>query len=111
MSDDKPGVRLAEMFEAVKVAARGNQLTLSRSCDSDVRRLGYDAEFAIGVVAEVVEIGDVVLCEPDDKPERPYHMMAFEVELEEEPVPFYVKVGLCLPDLSSGRLVSFHLSR
>jgi hypothetical protein len=110
MPSEKPVIRRPEMFRAVQQAASAGRLTLTPKCDEDVRALEYDAEFAIDVVANVVELGDVILCEPDDS-NRPYHVMAFGVELEGEPVPLYVKVALRLPELDRGRLLSFHLQR
>lgn len=44
----------------------------------------------------------------DNYPDYNDYIAILKVELEDERVPFYVKVALALPDLSCGELMSFH---
>lgn len=99
------------MFKAVQRAAGASRLELVPRCDEQARALGYDAEEVMDVIANFVELDDVVLCEHDDQPMRPFHVMAFQVEVEERSPPFYIKVALWLPELERGRVLSFHLCR
>ena len=44
----------------------------------------------------------------ENYPEHYDYIVVFEIDLEDEPIPFYVKVALHLPDLTDGELMSFH---
>lgn len=71
--------------------------------------LGYDIVDVSELVAEC-EVGELIDHGLDDKyPERQDYIAVLEIHATGEPLPFYVKIALPLPDLATGMLLSFKL--
>jgi hypothetical protein len=97
----------AQVLAALRDAAR-RALTQTRQAESDLYDWGYDME---GVNELLAECPSEELFEhelSDNYPTFNDYVVKLKVNLEDERVPFYVKVALSLPNLYHGELMSFH---
>jgi hypothetical protein len=69
--------------------------------------LGYDVQSVCELLAEC-EPSELIANEPDDGG-RNDRIAIVEIAVEGEPLPFYVKIALHLPEMSTGLLLSFKL--
>lgn len=87
-------------------ASRG--LAVTRKAQGELDRYGID----IGVVCDLLastRLDELRAHGPSDRfPEFAEYVCVLRIELEDEPVPFYVKVALPLPAMTSGTLLAFH---
>lgn len=103
----KPTFTDAQVLDALRAAARRG-LTQTRQADGDLFVWKYDMEGVNELLAECPdeELQDHELS--DSYPAFNDYIVILKVNLEDERVPFYVKVALTLPNLEPGELMSFH---
>jgi hypothetical protein len=89
-------------------AAAAKGLSASRRAQRDVVDADYDFEDAEGLIAKC-SLDAMHRVELDDKyPARQFYVVILKMDVPNHTVPFYVKVGLVLPGMTAGRLISFH---
>lgn len=110
LAGDRP--TKAQVVAALKLAAAPGCLSVgSRRCQQDLLRLGVDVETVAEWIREDCETEALYAHEPDQQPGRNApepddHMAMLRIDDGED--YFYAKVALRLPELSPGRLISFH---
>jgi hypothetical protein len=98
-----------EVVEIVRRVVCRSDFYARGRCQKYFRMLNYPLEAVIDLLAECTT-DELVKHELDyDYPDRPYYIAEFDVHDDAEPLPFYIKVALLLPDMESGYLLSFHL--
>lgn len=107
MTDDSPpNPSDDEVIAALRIAAAAG-LGQSRPAENDLQKYDYDLQGVCELIAECT-VDEIHKHELDDGyPERNYYIVVLNVELDDEPQPFYVKVALDLPEMKTGRLLSF----
>jgi hypothetical protein len=89
-------------------AAAGRGLTHTRQGQADLLAYDWDME-DINELIKACSEDELNRHELSDSyPKFNDYIVVLKVDLEGERRPFYVKVALALPDLSSGELLSFH---
>ena len=105
-SREPPRINTPDVLNALRNAA-AEGLSVSRRCQSYLDKYLYEIDDVCDLLAECTE-DEIHKHEYDDQyPERQDYIVVVRLELDDEPFPFYVKVALHLPDMASGRLVSF----
>jgi hypothetical protein len=108
MSGDSPPTPSDDEVLEVLRAVAGRGLTQSRPANDDLIKYQYDIEGVEELLRECT-LSEIHKHEPDhDYPNRNDYVVVLKIALDEEPQPFYVKVALHLPDMTNGRLLSFH---
>src|SRR4051812_1006014 len=104
--NDPAPIATDKVLDALRNAA-AEGLSVSRRCQTDLNKYEYDIDDVCDLLADCTE-AEIHKHEYDELyPEREDYMVIVRLELEAEPFPFYVKVALHLPEMVSGRLVSF----
>lgn len=94
-----------EVVAALRVVGAGKRLTADPRVQPYFVALRYDLEDVVDWIADC-ELDELHHHEPDDKGRNDY--IAFlKIYAEDEPLPFYVKIALHLPEMTSGKLLSF----
>lgn len=93
---------------ALVCSAAERGFNLSSQGQRDLVSADYDLDDAEALIA-ACSIRDLHRHELDDKyPLRQFYMVILKMDIPGQSFPFYVKVGLALPSMTSGRLISFH---
>jgi hypothetical protein len=82
-------------------------LTVHPRCQDDIDDLDYDIDDILALLG-ACDLSELQKHGPDDKG-RPDWIAVLRIQPAGEPVPFYVKVALAMPELSRGRLLSFKI--
>lgn len=102
----KTGFTDAQALNCLRGAARRGLRTTLKADDEM-----YERRYTIVQVNEIIATcadGDFWDQQPSKLPTKNDLMVMLKKKLEGERVPFYIKVALALPDLSTGTLISFH---
>lgn len=103
-----PSPSADEVVTALRAAA-ATGLSVHERAQGNLIALGYDIQDVCELLVEC-ELAELVKHEPDhDHPRRNDYIAVLRIEVEGEPLPFYVKVALHLPEMSKGMLLSFKL--
>lgn len=97
-----------EVVKALRaVGAKG--LEVHPRAQASLDALGYDVNDVSGWVAEC-DVSELVKHELDyEYPKRPDYIAVLSIHIEGEPLPFYVKIALRLPEMIKGRLISLRI--
>lgn len=94
-----------QVIAALRNVGSTKRLTVAERVQPYFVALGYDLEDVADWISDC-ELDELYHHEPDDKG-RNDHVAVLKIYAEDELLPFYVKIALQLPEMSSGRLLSF----
>jgi hypothetical protein len=90
---------------ALRIVGASKRLTVAPRVQPYFVTLGYDVEDVLDWISDC-ELDELDDHEPDDGGRNDY--IAFlKIFAEDEPLPLYVKIALHLPEMTSGKLLSF----
>jgi hypothetical protein len=94
-----------QVVAALRIVGATKRLTVAQRVQPYFVTLGYDLEDVADWISDC-EQDELHRHEPDDKG-RSDHVAVLKIYAEEELLPFYVKIALQLPEMTSGKLLSF----
>ena len=107
MDEEPPDLTKDQVVQIVRRVVCRSDFYAKGRCQEYFRALDYDLETVIELLAECTT-AELVKHELDDEyPTRPYYIAEFDIDVEGDSGPLYVKVALRLPELESGYLLSF----
>jgi hypothetical protein len=95
-----------QVVAALRIVGADRSLTVAERVQPYFVTLHYDLEDVHDWIADC-DLSDLAKHEPDDQGRSDY-IAVLKIYVEGEPLPFYVKIALHLPDMTSGKLISFH---